>query len=62
MSGAAKAGRHGGCFDCGRLDGTLKSVTVSPAPRETSRGRIPPGAGSVALCDKCFAAEKAAAR
>lgn len=52
--------KHGGCFDCGRTDGLLHSVTVPPVPRRTSRGVMPPGADSIALCDECLKLERLA--
>lgn len=51
--------KNGGCFDCGRTEEVLTSTTVSPAPRQTSRGLIPPGCGSVALCNECLKRERA---
>lgn len=52
----------GGCFDCGKTTGPpgprlLKSIMVSPEPRETSRGKISPGGYSIALCPECFKKE-----
>lgn len=47
----------GPCFDCGVVE-PLWSINVQHAPRETSRGKMMPGAGSVALCKACLEKEE----